>query len=142
MDGDQAGLVHPREFFLTEPGALRVRAPPRLGKSAENRTDFLSLSSRLSKRLWRIVSPELPRCFAELVINLRGLPSFYCVAEPISANSAQRQRFPMGRTKRVALTHLQRSRLFRRLSITLCCTMRSVKGFSADASAVSTQRFL
>src|SRR5262249_38697835 len=37
----------------------------RLGKSAENRTDFLSLPSSLSERLGRIHAPVLPHCFAE-----------------------------------------------------------------------------
>ncbi len=55
----------------------------RFGKSAENRTDFLSVSSRLSKRLRPIDAPVLPHFFAELVINLTGLSASYCAGQHI-----------------------------------------------------------
>ncbi len=57
----------------------------RFRKSAENRPDFLSVSIRLSRRLWPIDSPVPPRLFPGPVIHLTGLSAFYCAFQQIAA---------------------------------------------------------
>ena len=60
MDGDQAGLVHPREFFLTEPGALRVRAPPPPPGKVRRKQDrlFESVEQAIEKVVAQRLTPS------------------------------------------------------------------------------------